>query len=664
MDKRRLLRRRASWMSAVAGAACTVLVATCALAQAPQAEDGTDLARLLDVEVEGASRYAQSTLDAPAVVRVFERADSALLGHETVGDVLQRLPGVYLSSNRSYTSFGLRGFNRAGDFNSRTLMTIDGLRVNDAVFDQALPGYEFPVPPDWVKRTELAYGPGGSVYGSNALFGVVNFAMLDGADAPGAMARASVGSFGRARAAASYGWTDPSGVDVFVGLVGYRDEGEDLSFPELASPQAPDGVARGLDGTRYQALLAKLRAGPWRATLISHQRDKDVATGEYDTSFGVPGTHYIDEYRFAELGWDGGWMGALRPGARLALGHYRYLGYYRFDAGTPEESTNVDDLGARWLDGEAKLQWNGWTNHVVVAGLDWRRVYSARLLNHDVGSAQSDLDKRVDNWRAGLYLQDQWRAAERWSVTTGLRIDRLGHGGVEFSPRLAVNYRPDGEDAWKFSLGRAFRAPNIAELYYDDGSSQAANPSLGLEHIVTAELGWEHALPSGVRVSASVYRYQLGRMIDFVLPADSPIGQYRNVGSASTSGLDVDVERAEGAWRWRASMTLTDALVNGEAASNSPRWLLKGHLLAPLVPAWWAGLEANAVARRSGEVDVPAYALLNAVLRYQPRPGNGVALRVTNLADARVYDVATPASPIVRVPQPRRALTLDCTLAF
>ena len=89
-----------------------------------------------------------------------------------------------------------------------------------------------------------------------------------------------------------------------------------------------------------------------------------------------------------------------------------------------------------------------------------------------------------------------------------------------------------------------------------------------------------------------------------------------------------------------------------------------GNLLAPLVPAWWAGLEANAVARRSGEVDVPAYALLNAVLRYQPRPGNGVALRVTNLADARVYDVATPASPIVRVPQPRRALTLDCTLAF
>jgi len=659
MDKRRLVRQGTSLLCAMAACLSPVV-----RAEHEQGDDGAHLAHLLDVEVEGASRYTQSTLDAPAVVRVFQHADSSLLGHETVGDVLQRLPGVYLTTNRSYTSFGLRGFNRASDFNSRTLMTIDGLRVNDAIYDQALPGYEFPVPPDWVKRTELVYGPAASVYGSNALFGVVNFAMLDGADAPGVAARASAGSFGRARAALSYGLADPSGVDLFVGLIGYRDRGEDLSFPELASPQAPDGVARGLDGTRYHALFAKLRAGPWRASLISHERDKDIATSEFDTSFGVPGTHYVDAYRFGELGWDGGWMGSLRPSARLALGHYRYFGAYRFDAGTPDDLTNIDDLHADWLDGEAKLQWQGWTNHVVVAGLDWRRVYSAHLLNRDLAPESTFLDRHVSNWRAGLYLQDQWRAAERWSVTTGLRIDHLGDGGAEFSPRLAVIYRPDANDAWKLSLGRAFRAPNIAELYYEDGVSQTANPSLGLEHITTAELGWEHGLPSGVRLSASVYRYQLGRMIDFVVPEDSDIGQYHNIGSARTNGVDLDIEQAEGAWRWRASMTLTDALVNGKSASNSPRWLLKGHLLAPLGASWWMGLEANAVGRRTAEVDAPSYALFNGVLRYQPRPRSSLALRVTNLADARAYDVATPSMPVRRVPQPRRALTLDWSFAF
>jgi iron complex outermembrane receptor protein len=153
-------------------------------------------------------------------------------------------------------------------------------------------------------------------------------------------------------------------------------------------------------------------------------------------------------------------------------------------------------------------------------------------------------------------------------------------------------------------------------------------------------------------------------MIDFVVPADADIGQYRNVGRASANGLDLDIEQADGAWRWRASMTLTHALVNGEAATNSPRWLLKGHLLAPLAPAWWLGLEANAVGRRTAEVDAPAYVLLNSVLRYQPRPGTSLALRITNLADARAWDVATPSMPMDRIPQPRRALALDCSLAF
>lgn len=624
-----------------------------------------DLSRLLDVEIEGASRYAQSTLDAPAVVQVFQRQDAQMLGHETVGDSLQRLPGIYIGTNRSYTSFGIRGFNRPGDYNSRTLMTIDGLRVNDAIFDQALPGYEFPVPADWVKRDELIYGPSSSVYGGNALFGVANVAMLDGADAPGARLRTSLGSFGHARAALSYGMSDPDGTDVFVGAAVYRSQGENLRFPSLASPLAPDGVARGLDGTRYQSLFAKLRSGPWKGTLVLHERDKDNATGEWGTSFGAPGTHYTDAYRFGELGWDDGWSGDLRPSARLAVSNYRYEGHYRYDAGTPDDLTNMDDDHAGWLDGEAKLQWRGWTNHIIVAGLDWRRVFDARLLNRDVAPAVTYMDRRVDNWRAGLYLQDQWRASERWSVTGGLRVDRLDGGSSELSPRVAAIYRAGPDDAWKLSLGRAFRAPNIAELYYDDGVSQQANPSLGLEHIVTVELGWEHAFASGVRASASVYRYQLGQMIDFVIPEGSDIGQYHNVGRGRTEGIDLDIEQAAGTGlRWRASATVTNATINSQAASNSPRWLLKGHLLAPVGPGWWAGGEANAIGRRKAAVDVPGYTLVNAVLRYETRPRSVWALRITNLFDTAAYEVATPGLSIGKVPQPRRAASLDWTLDF
>lgn len=633
-----------------------------------------DLAQLLEAEVEGVSRYAESTLDAPAVVRVFPREDARLLGHTTVGEMLQRLPGGYLTTDRTYASFGLRGFNRPGDYNSRTLLTIDGYRVNDVIYDQALPDLTFPLPADWVKRTELIYGPASSVYGGNALFGVANFVTLDGADAPGAAARVSLGSFGSRRAMAQYGYssgngggnsTNGQGSDVFIGVVGYRSRGEDLSFPELASAQASDGVARGLDGTRQHALLAKTRFGRWRATLVASERDKDIATGEYGTAFGVPGTHYVDSYGYGELAWDGAWSAELRTSARASVSTYRYRGRYMFEDGGPALTVNHDDLKSRWFGAEWRLQWRGWTNHAVVAGMDLRRTLEVRLHNFDEDPPNVVQDARVDSTGYGFFAQDQVRLSERWSLTLGARLDHAATHTNEFSPRLALVWRPSTAHAWKLSVGRAFRSPNISERYYEDGASQVANPGLRSETINTGELAWEHALDAHTRVSASIYRYRLTNMIEFVQPEDEPIGQYQNIGRAGTTGMDVELEHAgAGGWRWRASASLLRARINGERPYNSPRWLLKGHALAPVATGWWLGAELDAVGARRGPQDVDAYAVVNGVLRHALTAGHELSLRVNNLGDATAYDVPTPGLAIERVPRPRRALTLEWLSAY
>lgn len=629
-----------------------------------------DLARLLEAEVEGASRYAESTLDAPAVVRLFPREDARQLGHTTVGEMLQRLPGGYLTTDRSYTSFGLRGFNRPGDYNSRTLLTIDGYRVNDVIYDQALPDNTFPLPADWVKRTELIYGPASSVYGGNALFGVANFVTLDGADAPGAAARLSLGSFGTRRAMAQYGYSsgqhnDGQGSDVFIGVMGSRSRGEDLSVPELASPAAPDGVARGLDGTRQHALLAKARLGRWRATLMASERDKDIATGEFGTVFGAAGTHYVDSYAFGELAWDGAWSADLRTSARVSLSSYRYRGRYVLDEGWPDQLINHDDLRGRWLGAEWRLQWRGWTNHAVVAGLDLRHTLGARLYNHDEDPPAVVQDSRVHSSGFGFFAQDQLRLSERWSLTLGARLDHAPTNTTEFSPRLALVWRPSAAHAWKLSVGRAFRSPNLSERYYDDGVSQEANPGLHNESIRTAELAWEHALDNRTRVSASVYRYRLRDMIDFVQPEGETIGQYQNVSRAGTTGIDTEIEHAgTSGWRWRASASVLRARINGERPRNSPRWLLKGHALAPLAGGWWLGAELDALGARRGPQDVDAYVVVNGVLRHAIGNRQELALRVTNLGDAATYDVPTPGLALDRVPRPRRAFTLEWLAAF
>jgi len=130
------------------------------------------------------------------------------------------------------------------------------------------------------------------------------------------------------------------------------------------------------------------------------------------------------------------------------------------------------------------------------------------------------------------------------------------------------------------------------------------------------------------------------------------------------SGVRSSCEASATNWRWRASATFVQASINGQPASNSPRWLLKGHVLAPFAPRWWAGLEGNAVGRREGAVDAGSYALLNAVLRYEATPHSSVSLRVTNLGDAAAHDVATPGTPVDLVPRPRRAFMLDWMASF
>ena len=648
-----------------------VLLLAPALAHADHGQDDPDedLARLLEAQVEGVSRYAESTLDAPAVVRVFQREDARLLGHTTVGEILQRLPGGYLTSDRSYTSLGLRGFNRPGDYNSRTLMTIDGYRVNDVIYDQALPDNTFPLPADWVRRTELIYGPASSVYGGNALFGVANFVTLDGADAPGAAARVSLGSFGTRRAMVQYGYSsgqgDGQGTDVFIGVVGQRSRGEDLSFPELATPAVPDGVARGLDGTRQHGLLAKARLGRWRLTLAANERDKNIATGEFGTVFGADGTRYVDSYAFGELAWDGAWSADLRTSARVSVSSYRYRGRYVLDEGEPAYLINHDDLRGRWLGAEWRLQWRRWTNHAVVAGMDLRRTLDARLHNFDEEPHAVVQDVRVRSSGYGFFAQDQMRLSERWSLTLGARLDHAPTHDAEFSPRLALVWRPGAAHAWKLSAGRAFRAPNLSERYYEDGVSQVANPGLRSESIRTVELAWEHAIDAQTRVSASVYRYRLSNMIDFVLPEGEDIGQYQNISRAGTTGVDAEIEHAASTgWRWRASASVVRARINGEMPHNSPRWLIKGHGLAPLASGWWLGAELDALGARRGPQPVEAYVTVNGVLRHAVGTRQELSLRVSNLGDAAAYDVPTPGLSVDRVPRARRAFTLDWQSAF
>ncbi len=636
----------------------------CALSARADDDGPESLENLLRQEVQGPSRYAQSLLDAPAAVSVLGQREAAGLGHQTLGDMLQRLPGIYLSDSRLYSSVGMRGFNRPGDYNSRLLVAIDGFRVNDAIYDQALPQLEFPLLANWIKRVELVQGPGSSVYGGNALLGVVNVVTLDGADAPGSRGLALLGSAGERRLMLQHGrgGADPS--DRFIGLNVQRRRGETLELPELGL--APGALA-GLDGERQASLFAKYRSGPWRLSVAAMQRLKEAATAPYGTLAGVPGTEFRDAYGYAELayeeGWSSDWRRSLRVSAARSVFNGRYV--YALD---PAPLINRDLAAAAWMGAEARLQWRGWLNHELLLGAEARLVPKGEQRNFDEDPAQTYLDSRPRQQALGLFVQDLWRLSERWQLTTGLRLDHIRSFDSAWSPRLALVYRPGPSESLKLLLSRAFRAPNLFERFYDDnGASQIANPALRPERISAIELAWERALDERTLFSANLYANRMRQLIELV-PLDlhdDSVGQFRNVSGLRMRGLDLGLEqRRAGSLEWRANLSLIATHQDGRRLSNSPRWLFKGHALLPLGQRLGLGAEWLAMGARSGREPVGRLALAHVLLRYRGDGGSQLLLRVLNLADARSADPATPDNALLTVPRPGRAWQLEWQQAF
>jgi iron complex outermembrane receptor protein len=95
-------------------------------------------------EVSTAARQAQSADRAPTLTYVLTDEDIRAQGWRNLTDVLNQLPGLFISSNGSFSYVGARGLGRPGDFNARVLLLIDGMRANENIYDAAQVGAEFP----------------------------------------------------------------------------------------------------------------------------------------------------------------------------------------------------------------------------------------------------------------------------------------------------------------------------------------------------------------------------------------------------------------------------------------------------------------------------------------------------------------------------------------
>ncbi len=647
--------------------------ATSAHAQADMVD--LPLEQLMQMQVTTASRYAQSALEAPAAVSVVTAEDIRLFGYRSLADVLASMRGLYVSYDRSYHYLGIRGFATAGDYNTRVLLLVNGVRFNDNIYDQASIGTDFPIDLDLIERVEFVSGPGSAVYGANAFFGVVNVITRDGRQLPGPQVAVEAGSHGSARARLSVGTVDAYGGDWLVAATRAATRGEDLYFPGYDAPDSNGGVAQRLDFDRSTQLFARMRREGLAVTLAHGERHKGVPTAAFSQVFNDQRSQFTDQSTRLAAEYTAQLTPSLAFTGRAHAGRYQYVGNYVYDY--PPLTVNRDVGTGQWWGSE--LQWvsTALARHKLVWGLDYRRDTRITQTNVDLDPTVEYLHARRKGDVAGIYVQDEFALRPDLTLHTGLRWGKQTGSAGTLNPRLGLVYWWNPSTAVKLLHGTAYRPPNAYERDYrvDLPGGVVDSPSVRSERVRTSELALEHAPTGATRYLLTAFRSEVKDLISLAAAGDTDRFTFDNTRSVRVHGVEAEMEQ-----RWRAGQRLRiaygwqkghDSSLDG-TLSNSPRHLLKVQWsdTVNISPAHWWGrgryaLEAIGVGARSTLMGgrLPGHVLTH--LNYSTRISQvDVSLGVYNLFNQRYFD---PASLEIRddaLPQDGRTFRVKLTYGF
>jgi len=541
------------------------------------------LEQLMALTVVGASKYEQRQHEVAAAVTIVTRSEIKAHGWRTLADVLGSLPGVHVTYDRQYTYLGTRGFGVLGDSNVRLLLTINGNRINDPLYDGASAGRELPLDLDLVERIEFIAGPGGAVYGQNAMFGVVNIVTRSGADVNGAeLAIAAEHAPALREGRATWGRRLAGGVDVLVSVSGQRAAGADRFYDYGAA--GVSGVASGLDAERDRELFARIAGGRWHFDFTHGSRRKGDPTAGFLSDPLVAGQHQSDAYTLGQLRYSE----QLR-GDTLQLTGRVFAGRYRYDSILSYGTLFAFPAQADWHGTEWSLVSTAVAGHKLMLGFEAQRNARTDQFALDLAAPANDIRIPASGRRVGVYLQDEWRLHPALTATLGLRVDDDGTPRLRTSPRAGLIWQAAAATTLKALYGRAHRAPNMYESRYTDGLALVANPALAGERIDTFEIVADQRVGRELGLRASIYEWTMHDQITLGTDPASGLSQYRSGGTVRARGIELSADRtwASGA-RLRGSVSrqhVDDA--TGVRLPNSPHWLAK---LAATAPLPFAGL--------------------------------------------------------------------------
>jgi outer membrane receptor protein involved in Fe transport len=448
------------------------------------------------------------------------------------------------------------------------------------------------------------------------------------------------------------------------------------------TPLSPSTRVEGLDGE--QAISGSIHARLGGLTLMArlHSRVKEIPTGPYGTVVGAPGTQVTDTRGFVEARYERALSDSITVNVRGAFDMSRYRGYWMYEAEDEEGLTRDTDAGrADWLSAEARMLLSLFETNRLTVGLEGQA--QIRVEQESFGAEGGDPLPTKTRALLSLYLMDEWRLHPRLTLSLGLRADKYQDlDAIPITPRLAVIGRPYDGGLTKLVVGRAFRAPNVYELFYDDRLvTQRPAEKLDPETITTFELEHSHDLAKDLRLTVAGYHNRISNLVTLetdelpVPRCGSPLGTEQCI-VFQNSPEETLAWGAEAGLHWQPGryvlvdlnysyVTLTNA--SDEVKGATPAHIASGRLMLPLgdgqvrlatQATYQSARSSGEGGSESGEAVLLGIGLSGEFSRFRYFAG------VQNLLDEQYALPVSSETSSAPVPQYGRTFTLQLTGSF
>jgi iron complex outermembrane receptor protein len=498
---------------------------------------------LMNIEVTSVSRRAEKLLEAPAAIQVVTSEDIRRSGAKTIPETLRLAGNLDVAQKNSHDwAISARGFNT--ELANKLLVLIDGRTVYTPLFSGVFWNAQDYLLED-LEQIEVISGPGGTLWGANAVNGVISIRTRSAKDTQGLYIEGAAGTVLEDSLGVRYGATVAPNVYLRVYAKHYAQGDEVLAN----GADAHDSWNRTQGGFRLDAEANS--ASTFTLQGDAYEGDNDLPTGGASET---KGRNLLAR-----------WTRTFSPDNSFTLQLYYDYTYFQEPVSAlilngvtfAPAGTLIDRLDTYDLDFQ----------HRIAAGERHRFVWGVgyRFTSDEVSNAPAlaFLPPTLDHDLYSGFIQDDIALASNLALTVGTKIEHNDYTGTEFEPNIRLQWNVTSNQALWSAISRAVRTPSRV----DRDLSQAAPPYLTIlrgdanfsSEIVTAyELGYRAQLGPRFAPSVTLFCHDYNDVRSTSLTPTTILPFYF---ANNVEGTTYGAELAAGyqlhdSWRVRASYTL------------------------------------------------------------------------------------------------------------